>query len=247
MKNVTPTLLTILPEPHRLVNSWKSDLSLSKRSRLQRTAMQLARQYYLNRSHMENGLIEQGATITLRSRKFTYSWKVKGFTPANTFEIADTNNPSWALSFKVNDKGFCMDSDPAKSDYPLMILEHSEADNRGEFSTFNKDISDPFQQIYGTAGWDHRQLQWYWQTKKPKEFAYSLLVSAKLSTILEAEEVILFTIDAFNAHEGTYRISLYRPFDVRTIEFSLDGEISEIARMEYPGNEKAVEYGATGS
>ncbi len=208
-----------------------------------KSAISVAKQFYLNRSHQDSGLLMEGSTITLRSRKFTYSWKVKGFTPSNTFEIAKADNPSWALSFKINDAGFCLDTDPAKSEYPLMILEHAEGCFRGELSNFNKEISDPYSHIYGTAGWDHKQLQWYWQTKPPREFAYELICSEALNRLLENEEVILFTIDNFSSFDGIYKISLYRPFDIKTIELNLSGTfLREIAEINYPG--KAFEQGS---
>ncbi len=252
MRNIDTPVSSIIPVPHKsALNDWKSDLTLCKRARLLKAATATAKHYYLNRSHQESGLLSEGTTITLRSRKFTYSWMIKGFTPCNTFEIAKADNPAWALSFKINDAGFCLDSDPAKSEYPLMILEHSEGCFRGDLTNFNKEISDPFQHIYGTAGWDHKQLQWYWQTKPPREFAYNFLCSETLNQLLENEEVILFTIDRYNAQEEVYRISLYRPFDIKTIELSLNHpEIQEIALMTYPDKQldksHCDELGATG-
>lgn len=249
MRNLISPTSTILASPLKNASSeWRTDLSLGKRAKLMKAAQNIAKQYYLNRSHEENGLLTEGATITLRSRKFTYSWLVKGFTPANSFEIARADDPRWALSFRVNENGFCLDSDPNTSEYPLMILEHADSSFRNELSAFNKEISDPYSLIFGVAGWDHRQLMWYWQTKPPREFAYRLISSEKLNQLLEMEETILFTIDRFSAGEDLFRVSLYGPFSVKTIEISLTNDtVRDIAHINYPEGNSEFDLGNTGS
>lgn len=208
--------------------------TLCQRIQLMRLAAETGRKYYLNKSHQNCEFIKQGQQITLRSRHYTYSWTIKGFTPSNTFEIEKADNPSWAVAFKINDVGFCLDSTP-QVDRPLMILEHGFGCQREELNNFNKRISNSERNIFGTAGWDHQQLKWYWQTKPPQQVSFQLICSSVMKALLETEEIIFFTIDSFVELTKEYVVTIFRPFDHVTLNLSLiTGKSEELSKGDYP-------------